>query len=198
MVTKSQQKFGKLSNIFISKAYPAPITLNLSLLPKQPDTSWNDTNDPYSITLECLKAAIQLKVKKEAAIEDNKPLLYGFIKDHLSGSSLTQVKRFVIQKTSDLSNAIDGNKIDERSCPELSIICKYVIAQGDNISATKIWESFECEGSPLALWEAILLTHQTCRLQSARLDQDKAQQTYSVIRQYDTEDLERYKLRFYK
>jgi hypothetical protein len=196
MVTKSQQKYGKLSNIFISRVYPPPITLCGSLLPPAPETPWNDTNDPYSVKRECQKAAIQMKVKKESKIDDDKPLLYGFIKDHLSPPSLTQVKRFVVQKVADLSDTAHQDDVDKRSCPELARICVLIIDRGNHRTATNIWEEFECEGSPLALWEAILLTHQTCRLQSTRLDQDKAQQTYSVIRQYDTEDLERFKLRF--
>jgi len=50
--------------------------------------------------------------------------------------------------------------------------------------------------TPLKLWRAIRATHQTARLLSSRLDQDKAVQNYSTIKQGESETLDSFKLRF--
>jgi len=209
MISETQKTYGRLSNIFINGKYPPQAPL-----PPAPALPFTDENDPGGIQRELLKQRVSDKVKLDAKVEELKPKLYGFIKQHLSRSSMTQIKRHVVEKVTDLAVEaginIDGNNgeydnndadnlnsvYDEDTNDNYSFVGSDSVASFNTITAKAIWDNFECKADPLNLWKAIRSTHQTARLMSSRLDQDKATTSYFTIKQGETEVLDNYKLRF--
>ena len=214
MVSESQKTYGKLANIFILGKYPTKLQL-----PPPPAQPWNDENDPGAIQREYIKQKVIAVRIEEDNLRLEKSKLFGFIKQHLSTASLTQVKRHVIQQMADLALEAginptgDDDDFEEEtfgdadeessqgSVNDTSTLSLQGVSQGDaptvnTLTGRVIWDDFEAEADPLKLWKAIHASHQTARLLSSRLDQDKAVQNYSAIKQGESETLDSFKLRF--
>ena len=207
MLTETQKLYGKISTIFINQKYPAPTPL-----PNSPEAPWTDATDPGGIQREYLKQKVSLVLKEEEKIKDLKKKMYGYIKDHLSTASMTQVKRHVIQKMADLAMEDEPQEEDEgdgysevtpddevpagEEEDDVSSFNQSNERTVNTLTAKSVWDEFEITQDPLELWKAIRSTHQTARLLSSRLDQDRAMLKFSTMRQSDNESLDSYKLRF--
>ena len=87
--------FGDISEIFRSGEYPTYPLPNFD-----PDelTQWND---PAGIKKEEMKETVRVRIKRLAALEENKPKLYAVIKGQLSRESLNRVSAHPDYSTAD-------------------------------------------------------------------------------------------------
>ena len=174
MIAETQKEYGKLSSIFVNGRYPPA-----ELLPPAPEQPWTDENDPGSIQRELMKQRVAYKVRQDGKIEELKPSLYGMIKKHLSQSSMTQVKRHIVQEQArDDAVPYQGQAPNDNDEVQSEVTNDANDGEDEptfvSVTARNIWDDFEVAADPLKLWKAIKSTHQTSRLLSSRLDQDKA------------------------
>ena len=145
-------------------------------------------------------------------MKDMREKVYGFIKDHLSTASLTQVKRHVIQRMNELAMedvSQEGDESDGYSevtpdeddsageeGDDASSFNTATERTVHNLTEKFIWNEFEINQDPLELLKPIRSTNQTARFLSSRLYQDRAMHSFSTMKQGESKLLDSYKLRF--
>ena len=171
MINETFRIYGKLSCIFNTDEYPEPIPL-----PEAPIEPFNDANDPGGIQREYIKQLVADKIQDDRQLRKDKPKLFGFILEHLSPASLTQVQRRVVE------NQLEDNAEDPDPDPDLD--------------SRAIWKTFLADADPLYLWQVIKATHVSSRTLSSRIDRHKAMQAYATIKMGNYEKIDNYKFRF--